>query len=180
MEALARFIHRVGVVAAWIAIPGQIVVAVSYIVGRQFFLLPGTRMQELEWHFFVALVFMSFGMALLADRHVRIDIARHRMSERSRAMIEIIGFFIAVLPFCILLVYLGTANAWAAFWLGERSPAALGLPSRWIVKSTFPIGALLLLLAGAVVTSRNVAILRKAPTQRSDQTLPTAAAQAKE
>jgi len=170
MERIAQFVRGIGILAAWIAIPSQILVAVSYIVGRQFFVLPATKMQEAEWHFFVALVFLTFGMALLANRHVRIDIVSSRMSERTRALIEIIGFLVAVLPFCTILIVLGVQNTWEAYWLAERSPAAMGLPSRWIVKSALPMGALLLLLAGLVVTGRNLEIMRRARPRSGDAT----------
>lgn len=61
MEAHGRLVHGIGVVAAWIAIPCQIIVAVACIVGCQFFLLSATRMQETEWRFFVAFVILEFG-----------------------------------------------------------------------------------------------------------------------
>jgi TRAP-type mannitol/chloroaromatic compound transport system permease small subunit len=113
---------------------------------------------------------LTLGSAYLADRHVRIDIVRDRMSVRSRAMIEIAGFFLALLPFSLILLYLGTTPAWDAFILGERSRAPLGLSHRWIIKSMIPIGSLLLLLAGVVVTLRNMRILRR--LRVADQSAP--------
>lgn len=95
MQGLVRLgvlVRTVGVVAACILIPGQIVVALLYLGGRRFFRMPITPLQELEWHFFFALVFLTIGAALLADRHVRIDIVRERLSERTRAKIEIAEF----------------------------------------------------------------------------------------
>ncbi len=159
---LGVLVRTVGVVAACILIPGQIVVALLYLGGRRFFRMPITPLQELEWHFFFALVFLTIGAALLADRHVRIDIVRERLSERTRAKIEIAGFFLALMPCCIALVYFGGLGAWNAFIIGERSPAGLGLPWRWIVKSTIPIGGLLLFSAGLVITAHNIKKLRNA------------------
>lgn len=162
LERLGGLVRTVGVVAACILIPGQILVALLYLGGRRFFRLPITPLQELEWHFFFALVFLTIGAALLADRHVRIDIVRERLSERARARIEIAGFFLALMPCCVALVYFGGLGAWDAFITGERSRAGLGLPWRWIVKSTIPIGGLLLFSAGLVITARSIAKLRNA------------------
>lgn len=177
LERLGVVVRTVGVVAACILIPSQILVALLYLGGRRFFRMPITPLQELEWHFFFALVFLTIGAALLADRHVRIDIVRERLSERARARIEITGFFLALMPCCIALIYFGGLSAWDAFALGERSRAALGLPWRWIVKSTIPIGGLLLFSAGLVITARNIAKLRDAedlPHQREtkDRSMP--------
>jgi len=47
-------------------------------IGRQFFNVGSTRLQELEWHFFVAVVMLGLGHTYLRDAHVRIDIVRDR------------------------------------------------------------------------------------------------------
>lgn len=130
-----------------------------YIVGRQFTRLPSTPIQELEWHFFTALVFFTIGFAYLHDRHVRIDILRDGFSERKRAWIEVIGFFVALLPFCLLIIWQGSLSTWSAFLSDERSRAAMGLDYRWIIKSSVPIGALFLLLSGIVVVRRCLRVL---------------------
>ncbi len=156
--ALVRF---VGLVAACVLLPAQIVLSVGYVVARQFANFQLTPLQELEWHLFFGLVFLTLGGAYLADRHVRIDIVRDRMGERPRAIIEVAGFFLALLPFCLIIIYLGSSFAWEAFLVGEHSRAPLGLPHRWIVKAIIPIGALLLLLAGVVVTWRNIGLISR-------------------
>ena len=170
LDRIAAGVRMVGLAAACVLLPLQILVSVGYVVARQFLHFQATPYQGLEWHLFFAFVFLTFGSTYLADRHVRIDIARDRLSERTRAAIEIGGFFLALLPFCLIIIYLGTLAAWDAFALGERSRAALGLPHRWIIKSTIPLGAFLLLLAGVVVTLRNIEIVsqpRRAHPSRS-------------
>jgi TRAP-type mannitol/chloroaromatic compound transport system permease small subunit len=159
-DRIAAFVRGVGVFAACVLLPTQIVLSVGYVVARRFINFQLTPLQELEWHLFFGLVFLTLGAAYLADRHVRIDILRDRMGERTRAIIEIGGFCLALLPFCVIIIYLGTSFAWDAFIVGEHSRAPLGLSHRWIIKSMMPIGALLLLLAGFVVTLRNFKLVR--------------------
>lgn len=161
LDHLAAFVRVVGIAAACTLLPAQIVLSAGSVIARRFFHFQLTPVQELEWHLFFALVFLTLGSAYLADRHVRIDIVRDRMSERTRALIEIGGFFLALLPFSLIVLYLGSLPVWDAFMLGERSRAPLGLSHRWIIKSMIPIGALLLLLAGLVVTFRNVKLLSR-------------------
>lgn len=159
-ERLERLIHGIGVIACCVLLPAQIGISVFYIVARRFLDFPLTPLQELEWHFFFALVFLSLGMAHLADRNVRIDIISDRFRPTSRATIEIIGFFVALLPLAVAMIYYGLDAVVSALETMERSRAALGLPYRWIIKSTIPLGGLLLLIAGVLVTIRNVNVLR--------------------
>lgn len=163
VDRIGGFVRTLGLIAACVLLPTQIVLSVGYVVARKFWNFQLTPLQELEWHLFFGLVFLTLGSAYLADRHVRIDILRDRMSERLRALIEIAGFFLALVPFCTIVIYLGTSFAWDSFIIGEHSRAPLGLPYRWIVKSLIPVGALLLLLAGFVVTVRNVSVVSRRP-----------------
>lgn len=165
LDRVATVVRAVGVVAACVLLPAQIVLGVGYVIARKFLSFQLTPFQELEWHLFFALVFLTLGSAYLADRHVRIDIVRDRLSMRTRAVIEIGGFLVALLPFCLIIIYLGTISAWDAFMLGERSRAPLGLPYRWIIKSMIPIGAVLLLLAGTVVALRNLTLALRPPPE---------------
>lgn len=163
IERVESAVRWVGLAAACVLIPAQLLVSLSYVVGRHFFNVPVTALQELEWHCFFALLFLACGAALLADRHVRIDLLRQRVSARIRARIEITGFFIGLLPFCLALIGSGTLAAWDAFLIGETSRAAMGLPGRWVIKSTVPLGGALLLAAGCVLTVRNMRLIRCLP-----------------
>jgi len=160
---LARSIERVltalGVVVAWITLPLLIGVSVYDIIGRRFYNTGSTRLQELEWHFFFALVVLSLGLTYLRNDHVRIDILRGRFSPRIRAWIELAGWIAAMLPFCAVVIYFGAQFAWRAYVSGEVATAALGVPYRWIIKSTLPIGAFVLFLAGLACACRNILFL---------------------
>lgn len=150
-----------GVLAACVLIPAQLAVATTYVIGRQFLLLPATRLQELEWHFFMILVFLTLGLAYLDDRHVRIDVLRERFSPRTKAWIEVIGVVVALVPFCLVVIYVGSRAAWQSFLIGEASRSPTGLPYRWIIRAVLPLGALFLLAAGSFVAARNIEILRR-------------------
>lgn len=156
LEHIETFIRRFGIVLACILIPAQVLTSLAYLTGRRIFHFSTTPLQELEWHFFLALVFLSFGAVLLADRHVRIDVLRQRLSPKAKSYVEVVGFVIALVPFSLALIYFGSAFAWKAFLIDEGSRAALGLPHRWIIKSMIPLGGVLLLLAGAITTRRSI------------------------
>ena len=163
-RALERGIGWLGAFVAWITLIPLIIVSVYDIVGRQFFNTGSTQLQELEWHFFLALVMLCLGSAYVADAHVRIDLVRDRLTPRGRAWIEVLGCISIIVPFCLLLIVYGGELALGALATGEHSRAALGLPMRWIIMSTLPFGGLLLLLAGLSIAVRNGAyLLGRAP-----------------
>ena len=157
---MERCVLLFGYIACFILLPLQILCALFYIVGRQFLNIPATPLQELEWQLFTACLFFVIGFAYLLDRHVRIDIVREKLGARKRAWIELMGFLVAILPFCAIFIWQGSLEAWSAFISGEHSRASMGLGYKWIIKATVPLGALFLLLAGVVVFRRNVKLLR--------------------
>jgi TRAP-type mannitol/chloroaromatic compound transport system permease small subunit len=163
-DRMEAFVRGIGKVACFVLLPAQVAITTFYVLARKLYNFQLTPLQELEWHCFFALVVLTFGMTLLADRHVRIDVAREHFSERTRAIIEIAGFFLALLPFSLAMVYFGADLALKSFLTNEKSPAALGLPYRWIIKSLLPLGGVLLLAAGVVVTARNWRSLKRRPT----------------
>ena len=149
---LLRLIHRIvasaGALSALAFLPGLILVSIFDITTRRFLQSGSTPLQELGWHFFFACVMFGIGYTYIRDRHVRVDILRERMSPHARARLEQVLIAAFLLPLSLILVWFGARMAWLSFVQGEGSQAALGLSSRWIVKSALPIGALLLFLAG--------------------------------
>lgn len=157
--AFERGIVWLGALVAWITLIPLIAVSVYDMIGRQFFNVGSTQLQELEWHFFLALVMLSLGSAYLRNAHVRIDILRDQFTLRLRAWIELFGCLLVLVPFCTVLIVHGGEFTLNAFVQTEGARAALGLPMRWIIKSCLPIGGLLLLLAGLSVAARNAMFL---------------------
>jgi TRAP-type mannitol/chloroaromatic compound transport system permease small subunit len=158
-RALERGIIWLGALTAWVTLIPLIAVAVYDMIGRQFFNVGSTRLQELEWHFFLAVVMLSLGYAYVHDAHVRIDIFRDRLTPRTRTWIELFGCLLVLVPFCMVLIGYGGKFALDSFVQTERARAPLGLPMRWIIKSALPVGGFLLLLAGFSVAVRNAIFL---------------------
>lgn len=160
-RVVLSFLKLSSLFSAYILLPLLMFVSIFDIIGRKFANVGSTQLQELQWHFFFASVMLSIGYAYVSDGHVRIDILRNRFSPKLRKRIEILGCVIAVIPLSVLFIWAGGEQAWRALISGERSAAALGLESRWIIKSVVPIGGILLLLAGIYTIRKNLAALRR-------------------
>jgi len=99
---------------------------------------------------------------LRRDGHIRIDIIHGRLSPRVQAWIDIVGTFVVLIPFCLLLIWLSVGYAGDAWSRLEVSPNPGGLPL-YPIKTVIPIAFGLLLLQGlselikrfAIVTGRD-------------------------
>ncbi|HEX9789390.1 MAG TPA: TRAP transporter small permease subunit [Kiloniellales bacterium] len=162
MESLAKISEKIdqllagiGKVAAW---AGVVLIGVTIfdIITRRFLVLGSTKIQEFEWHMHVVLFGLLIGYAYLKDTHVRIDLVRERLGERTQWWLEIIGCLIFLLPYCALVIYFSYDFTVRAFTSDEISASATGLSHRWIIKAIIPIGFSLLALAGLATIFRKV------------------------
>lgn len=119
-----------------------------------------TQLQELEWHLHTVLFLFCLGYAYVKGAHVRIDLVRERLGHRTRAMIEILGVMLFLLPFCALVIVYGLDFAAVSFEQGEGSASGGGLPHRWIIKAALPAGVCLLALSGIASLLRHIGTLR--------------------
>jgi len=165
-EGLDRVITRIGKVAAWAGL-GLITVTVFDVITRRFFVLGSTKLQELEWHFHVVLFALCLGYAYIKDAHVRIDLVRENLSERTQWWLELAGCLLFLLPYCALIIWFGIDFTHRSFANHEISASATGLTHRWIIKSMIPIGFSILALSGIAIVLRKIVELFGPPELRS-------------
>jgi TRAP-type mannitol/chloroaromatic compound transport system permease small subunit len=154
-EGLDRVIIKVGKLAAWAGL-ALILTTIFDVVTRRFFVLGSTKLQEAEWHFHVILFAFCLGYAYLKDAHVRIDLVREKLSERTQWWIEVAGCLLFLLPYCAMVVYYGINFTERSFATSEVSASATGLSYRWAIKAAIPIGFTILGLAGIAVLLRKI------------------------
>ena len=143
-------------IVMWGLLPPLILMRGYDIVARQFYKTPSNLFQFLEWNAFFLFVLLTLAFTYLRNGHVRIDIIRNRASPRAKAWIEILGFVLALAPFCIVLIIYGAQFAWEGYLSHDRW--LFGLPG-WVKKAAPPFGLFLLLLVGLTITARNVLFL---------------------
>lgn len=142
-----KLLRLAGAIAAFVFLPGLILTSIFDISTRRFLQLGSTALQELTWHFFFACVMFGIGYTYLIDKHVRVDILRERLPPEWRSRIERVMLMGLLIPLSLIMIWFGGRMTWLSYLQDEGSRAALGLSSRWIIKSALPIGAFFLLLA---------------------------------
>jgi len=157
-DLLEKLIRGIARVTIWTSLL-LVLVTLFDVVSRRYFVIGSTQLQELEWHLHTLLFASVIGYAYLRDGHVRIDVVRQSMSLRQRWWLEFVGTLVFLLPYCALVIFYSVEFAWSSYVQGEGSASMTGLPHRWIIKSTLPLGFLLLALAGTIALIRNGLLL---------------------
>jgi TRAP-type mannitol/chloroaromatic compound transport system permease small subunit len=103
-------------------------------------------LQELEWHLFDVVILLGIAYTLKENAHVRVDIFYDEFSPRAKALVNLLGVFLFILPFSMLIIYVGADFVVMSFEQMERSSDPGGLPYRYLVKGLMPLAFILLML----------------------------------
>ena len=116
----------------------------SDVIMRYVFNSGSVGLQELEWHLFSAIFLLGGAITLREDKHVRVDLIYRSklLKERHRALVDICGILFFLLPFCTVVIITSAPFVYDAYYHDEISPDAGGLPHRWVIKLTLPLGFL--------------------------------------
>jgi TRAP-type mannitol/chloroaromatic compound transport system permease small subunit len=137
----------VGRGVAWVTL-GLVLVVFIDVVMRYAFNISYVFAQELEWHLFAFIFLIGAGYTLLHDGHVRVDIFYQRFGYKGRAWINLIGVITFLLPGCILVILTSLNFVHSSWTVMEGSPDPGGIPYRFVIKGTIPVGFSLLSLQG--------------------------------
>ena len=162
LEKTTNFINRlndtVGKSVAWLT---SILVLVIFIdvIFRYSFEETAAWVIDLEWHLFAAIFLLGGGYAYRHDKHVRVDLFYSKFSERDKALVNLLGALLLLIPWCIAVIWFSSEYAQLSFQIREGSPDPGGLPARYIIKSVVVIGFLLLLLQALSVIFTSLSTL---------------------
>lgn len=115
-------------------------------LARYLFSTGSLMLQELEWHLFDLIILFSVSYTLKHDKHVRVDLFYMKMSEKNQKRVNKLGLILMVMPFSLLMIYVGLSFVEMSFFQMDGSANAGGLPLRFIVKGLISLGFIFLLL----------------------------------
>jgi len=153
-----------GWLARWLAVLLVAVVAIV-VVQRYVFGISITKLQESAVYLHAGLFMLAAGSTFLADGHVRVDLFYNRMGPRMKALTDLAGVYLFLLPMCWLMLTSSQGYVARAWRVWEASPETDGLPLVFALKTLIPVAAVLLVLAGFSVAGRAALILRGAPME---------------
>ena len=152
-----------GRVSSWLVL-AVVVLQFALVVARYVFGLGSIWLTEAIIYGHATLFLMASAWTLRAGGHVRVDIFYADATPRARALVDLAGALLLLLPFALVLLWLSApyaARSWAVF---ERSQEASGLPLVFALKTLIPIFAVLMALQGIAQATRAAqALTRKQP-----------------
>lgn len=154
-----KFTEITGNVISWLTLL-LVLLVVTDVAGRYIFSESSVAFQEFEWHIF-AVIFLGAGAYTLKhNEHVRVDLIYSKLTDRKKALIDIAGILLFLLPFAILVVWSSYDFVERSVIYGEKSPDPGGLPFRFIIKSVLPLSFLLLILQAGVILLGKIVLLK--------------------
>jgi len=157
LAALARSIDRlnraVGSAVAWCAV-AMVVVEVLVVLLRHVFGLGFVAMQESVIYLHAATFMLAAAAVLSRDRHVRIDILVGAADARRRAVVDLLGALVFLLPLAVVVGLLALPYVVRSWAILERSKETSGLPLVFLLKSLIPAFALLIGLQALAMAAR--------------------------
>ena len=117
-----------------------LVLLVVYDASARYMFSSGSiALQELEWHLFDVIILFGIAYTLKENAHVRVDIFYASYSEKTKTIINIISSLFFILPFSLLIIYIGLDFVEQSFVQHETSSNPGGLEYRYIVKALLPL-----------------------------------------
>lgn len=156
-KAFDKFADYIGIITG-IAMVLMILNVFYDVIMRYFFKAGSIAMQEMEWHLFSVIILLGVAYTLKEDGHVRVDLIYDRLNHKKKAMINMVGVFLFILPIAILVGIASIDNAYQSFLSGEQSGDPGGLTNRWIVKGLIPLSFLLLTITSIGFFFKNLNI----------------------
>jgi TRAP-type mannitol/chloroaromatic compound transport system permease small subunit len=158
---LEQLFDRFSDVMGWIAGALNLVMLLNVFydaIMRYFFSSGSIALQEMEWHLFAMVFLFGIAYALKEDGHVRVDVLYERFSPRWKAIVNIGGTVLLLLPLSVMVVEGSVWYVQEAFNSGEVSGDPGGLPYRWLIKLVIPASFVFLIVSatGFVIHNINV------------------------
>jgi TRAP-type mannitol/chloroaromatic compound transport system permease small subunit len=154
----------IGSSVSWLTL-AMMVITCLIVVARYIFNLGSIALQETVMYMHGMVFMLGIGYTLKHQGHVRVDIFYEKLPIRKKALIDLFGSLVFLLPIG-MFIFLASINYVSFSWsLGESSAQPGGLPGVFLLKTLIPLMALLLVLQGLAEIGRSIILLTKADEQ---------------
>jgi TRAP-type mannitol/chloroaromatic compound transport system permease small subunit len=159
---LAGLIDRlngaIGRAVSWCALAivliGFAVVLMRYVLG-----IGSIWLQESILYAHAALFLLAAAWTLKEGGHVRVDVFYAGASPRAKALVDLAGTLLLLLPFCVAVIYFSLPYVARSWVILERSRETSGLPLVFLLKTLIPLFAAMLALQGLSQAAKAAAML---------------------
>lgn len=165
-EAIDTTNDWIGRTLSWLTL-AMVLVTFAVVLMRYVFGLGSTLWQESIVYMHATVFMACAGFALVYNGHVRCDIFYGAASPRTKALIDIIGTFVFLIPMCILIGWVAWPYVSASWAVLEGSPEGrMGIPAVFLLKTLILVFAALLALQAISLVLQSALLLAGATTSR--------------
>ncbi len=158
-DRIDRLTSLIGRAAAWLCL--FIVVAQFAVVLMRYGLGIGSaKLTESIIYGHAALFMLAAAWTLREGGHVRVDIFYADAAPRRKALVDLFGALLLLIPFALSLLILSLPYVARSWSILERSRETSGLPFIYLLKTLIPVFAILLVLQGVSQAVRATQALR--------------------
>jgi TRAP-type mannitol/chloroaromatic compound transport system permease small subunit len=162
--SIANFIDRlngaIGRAVAWLAL-AIVLMQFSVVVMRYGLGIGSIWLQESILYAHAALFLSAAAWTLRDNAHVRIDIFYADAGPRAKALVDLLGALLLLLPFMAVLAWFAWPYVMRSWAILERSQEVSGLPFVYLLKSVIPLFAALMALQGVAQAIRAWGALKR-------------------
>ena len=158
-DSIDRLNTQIGRAAAWLVLV-VVLLQFALVVARYLFGLGSLWLSETVIYAHATLFLLAGAWTLSVGAHVRVDIFYADASLRAKAVIDLIGAVLLLLPFALVLLWLSWPYVERSWAILEHSQEASGLPLVFALKTLIPLFAVLMALQGLAQAIRAVEALR--------------------
>jgi TRAP-type mannitol/chloroaromatic compound transport system permease small subunit len=144
LQSLRRVIELSGKTVAWLTLV-MVLLTFFIVILRYGFNLGWIWLQEILTYLHVAVFTIAAAWTLQQDGHVRVDIFYADMPVKKRALVDLLGTLLFLVPLCIFLLVIAWPYVAGSWKLLEGSREAGGLPLVFLLKSLIMVLPALLL-----------------------------------
>ena len=119
------------------------------VLGRYFFDLRFDFAVDVSWQLYSMIIILGASYSLSKGTHIRTDIYWKNFSDKTKAIIDCIGYSL-FFPAIGILTYISALDTWRSISIWERSSATMSQIIIWPMKVGITFGLILLLYQGYV------------------------------
>lgn len=128
----------------------MVLLTFAIVILRYGFNLGWIWLQEAVTYLHVTVFMVVTAWTLQQDGHVRVDIFYAKMPVRKRALVDLLGTLLFLVPFCLFVLVTAWPYVASSWKVLEGSREAGGLPLVFLLKSLILIMPVLLLLQSII------------------------------
>ena len=162
-DLIDRLIAAIGRAVIWLSL-AVVLIQFTVVVLRYAFGIGSIWLSESIIYGHAAMFMLAAAWTLQQNGHVRVDVFYSEASPAARALVDLLGALLLLLPFMAVIAWFALPYVARSWTVLERSRESSGLPFVYLLKTLIPVFALLMALQGVAQAIRAALVLMTAPT----------------